>query len=755
MTIAYGVTSIGNHAFDDCIGLTTVTIPSSVTSIGESAFQSCGALTNVTIPPSVTSIGSEAFVGCGLTTVTIPAGVTSIGEAAFWACELTSVTISYGVTSIGTSAFLWCGKLTSVTIPSSVTSIGASAFCDCGLTNITIPSSVTSIGDGAFTGCNLTTVTIPSSVTSFGNYVFSYCTGLTGVTIPSSITSIGDEEFEGCMSLTGVTIPSSVTSIGEAAFHGCTALTSVTIPSSVTSIGDDAFYGCGALTSVNICSSATSIGDYAFAGCTGLPNSHKCAYILLGGTDVGIVNYSGSGGALVIPAVVKVSGSSLPVTAIENGTFYDCTGLTGVTIPSGVTSIGNYAFCGCTGLTAVVIPSAVTSIGDYAFAGCIGLTSVTFPGNAPTTGSSVFDSTGRGFTIYYYQGKAGFSSPIWTDSSDDQYPSVVFLRSNAAYDGLLQNGSGYISINLLANGRFTGAINIGNSLFGLGGSFNFNQWQGFIGGYSISLQLKGGSGTYWITGSVDGIALDAYAAAYNSGQSAPEAGKKYTLLLASTGTDSTIPEGTGWATMTVSKTGGAIVAGQLPDGESFRSPGLIVGGTDGDQFIVESSLSYPSVTPKGAKGYLFGALTFASLTGTSDVSGTLEWIKPGQTRGNYQPAFDTTLNLIGSVYTPPKRGGGILPNFTQGDLILSDTNGCSVTQTVAFTPSNTVKLTGTVQDKLTLTVTPSTGVFKGTLVYPEPKILTTFSGVLFQDEIVGAGYFLGPNGSGTVILSGS
>jgi hypothetical protein len=95
ITIPSGVTSIGDGAFENCSGLTSVTIPNSVTSIGDSAFYYCSGLTSVTIPNSVTSIGSSAFSGCsGLTSVTIGNSVTSIGDSAFYGCcGLTSVPI--------------------------------------------------------------------------------------------------------------------------------------------------------------------------------------------------------------------------------------------------------------------------------------------------------------------------------------------------------------------------------------------------------------------------------------------------------------------------------------------------------------------------------------------------------------------------------------------------------------------------------------------------------------------------------------
>jgi hypothetical protein len=92
LVIPNSVTSIGDHAFGYCGGLTSVTIPNSVTSIGNYAFEYCGGLTSVTIGNSVTSIGRYAFYKCsGLTSVTIGNSVTSIGGKAFNCSNLATV----------------------------------------------------------------------------------------------------------------------------------------------------------------------------------------------------------------------------------------------------------------------------------------------------------------------------------------------------------------------------------------------------------------------------------------------------------------------------------------------------------------------------------------------------------------------------------------------------------------------------------------------------------------------------------------
>lgn len=265
--IPNGVTTIGNSAFKNCDGLTTITIPNSVTSIGAGAFENCSGLTSIKIGNGVSRIGNRAFAKCGnLTSVKMGKNVSSVGEFAFNGCSsLVSITLPDVLESIEDGAFRDCSALTSANVPGSVQTIGQEAFRGCGnLATVGLEDGLTAIGKDAFTNCALASITIPNSVTSIGEAAFTLNYNLTTAILGDGITEISDRMFKQCTALTSVTIPDDVTDIGREAFNGCTSLTSIKLPESLTSLGESVFYGCP-LKSIELPNSFTVIPENLFS----------------------------------------------------------------------------------------------------------------------------------------------------------------------------------------------------------------------------------------------------------------------------------------------------------------------------------------------------------------------------------------------------------------------------------------------------------------------------------------------------------
>ena len=125
--------------------------------------------------------------------------------------------------------------------------------------------------------------------------------------------------------------------------------------------------------------SVTSIGESAFYNCRGLTN------VTIGNSVTSI----GSGAFFSCSGLANIE---IPnsVTSIGEGAFNNCYNLTSVTIPNSVTSIGEWAFRDCSGLTSVTIGNSVTSIGESAFSFCSGLTSVTIGNSVTSIGEEAF-----------------------------------------------------------------------------------------------------------------------------------------------------------------------------------------------------------------------------------------------------------------------------------------------------------------------------------------------------------------------------
>ena len=397
--VATAVTSIAANAFENCVGLTAVTIPSSVTSIESDAFIGCTNLTKVTLNSN--AIASKTYTSSSnLTTI--------------FGSQVEEYVLGEDVASIGSYAFYGCTGLPSVTIPSNVTSVGGSAFGGCtNLTKVTINSNAVASSGSSLKnifGTQVPEYVLGEDVTKIGNNAFFGCTGLTSVTIPEGVTSIGGSAFDGCTDLTLISLPEGVTEIGGYAFNRCTSLTSVTIPSSVTTIVGSAFYYCDNLKKVTINSNAIASKTYTYNSNLGnIFGQQVTEYVL--GDDV---------------------------TSIGEYAFDACTGLASVTIPEGVTSIGGSAFYSCTGLTSITIPEGVTTIDDYTFYNCKKLTSITIPEGVTSIGNSAFeDCKNVQMFVFEKETPPAFGSDVFKNSTCPIYvPNASAVTVYKAADNM-------------------------------------------------------------------------------------------------------------------------------------------------------------------------------------------------------------------------------------------------------------------------------------------------------------------------------
>ena len=126
--IPEGVTTVGEYAFCNCSGLTSVLIPSSVTSISQQAFSGCNNVEKL-----IYGEGCTKAVSTGLTSVSevvLPKTLQTIDANAFYNFRnLKTITIPQSVTSIGQQAFYGCAALASATIENNnLTEIYQSSF---------------------------------------------------------------------------------------------------------------------------------------------------------------------------------------------------------------------------------------------------------------------------------------------------------------------------------------------------------------------------------------------------------------------------------------------------------------------------------------------------------------------------------------------------------------------------------------------------------------------------------------------------
>lgn len=318
------VTSIGEEAFKDLTGLSSIAIPDDLTAIKAGAFEGCTSLKMISLPVSIKTIGDNALQTGALEDVyyagseemwnqiaksstAVAAGVkihfaieptptnTSTPAPTDTATPTPKATETVTPTPAATETVTPTPAVTETVTPTPVVTdtvtptpvvtdtvtptpaVTAAATATPAVTAIVTPTAaVTVTAMPAPADVAVVSYTDKSGntykVTTDGEVCVEHSDG-TDVTIPDTVviagkkykvTSIADNAYKNNKKLKKIKIGKNITKIGKNAFFGCIKLKSVTGGKNVVTIGDGAFRKCKVLPKITLYSKVSKIGKDAF-----------------------------------------------------------------------------------------------------------------------------------------------------------------------------------------------------------------------------------------------------------------------------------------------------------------------------------------------------------------------------------------------------------------------------------------------------------------------------------------------------------
>ena len=372
----------------------------------------------------VKAIGEKAFFEeSGITSVTIPKTVISIGESAFEGCSgLAELTIENGVQSIGNKAFSRCINVKFAILPDSVNAMGSEVFSEC--QNLYILTSWTEQPEGWAEDWFV--------VDSEGNG--TYYDGLDWETVEKQLYIYEDwrtineatcyqngEERRDCINVDGHYQTRPIPAAHDTVSHEGQAAT-------CTQNGWEAYETCNNCAYTSYAIIRAEGHKYENGICSVCQQGYSEGLIYTLSDDKTYYIVSASKEFTANELSIAPTYENLPVKEIKASAFKNNTTITYATIPDSITKIGESAFSNCTALTGMYLSKNVTYIGASAFFYCSALTNITIPESVTFIGNSAFNSCLAVTDLHY--------DAINLTAPSSTYNNLIFTAVGMKSDGI-------------------------------------------------------------------------------------------------------------------------------------------------------------------------------------------------------------------------------------------------------------------------------------------------------------------------------
>jgi uncharacterized repeat protein (TIGR03803 family) len=358
-------------------------------------------------------------------------------------------------------------------------------------------------------------------------------------------------------------------------------------------------------------------------------------------------------------------------------------------------------------------------------------------------------------TDKYFYGTTGYGGPglHGTVFRFTAFPGGTYTGLATQTNALSAASSGFLNLNVRFTGYFTAKLTMGNTSSTFHGTLDPSGITTNLvppngqNPLQLIFQLNDvGGGTNQLDGTISNAVftsefLTDAAGVFANTNPCPQFGH-FTFIIAPANTnDTTVPQGFGYGTLTVAKLGHLHLTGVLGDGTPFHAGGPISGiGT----FPIYD-LPY-----NGKPGSVLGWVTFPA---TNAFTATLDWFKPAMPNNRFYPdEFTTMPTLQGAAYITPAKTNGLTVAGTARVTLGGGNLSSNLVKDVVIDSNGVVTVTNPGPDNLALSITPSSGLFRGSFFNSAIKLTPVFTGYLLQSNQSGAGLFFGTNQTGYILI---